>query len=379
MKKITSKQRKKDIRIGYLHRSGLSRKHKKLRNFDKKIRSSFKVNDWIQKNIQYGLNAYVSNHKVSLSLPKTMNFSSHYESTVLHLIAIRKLAAENCRSKLMFKLRAVNFDNLENISTSAALVLTAEISKWDDTVRKALRFNIEKWKPHIIRQLYDLGYFELFKNNPFKNYNIELNKYDDVKLVRYIKGNCGDNEKARILKEEIKTIVGEDINKWTFLHSGLTEAITNVTHHAYPDKISCSTDEKNWYLSGSYQQDTKTLKIVFYDQGIGIPKSLPASKIWEKALVILSKLPIVDRKKDEVLLKAAVEINRTRTGMSDRGKGLQDLLEFIKHRDNGYLSIISLKGLYKYSLTNGSSQIKTEGFDRKLPGTLIIWNVSLDH
>lgn len=162
------------------------------------------------------------------------------------------------------------------------------------------------------------------------------------------------------------------------MHSGLTEAVTNVTHHAYPDEGKFSRRDKNWYLSGSFDEKQKVLKIVFYDQGIGIPKSLPASKVWEKALVILSKIPIIDRKKDEVLLKAAVEMDRTSTGTNDRGKGLQDLLEFVKQRDNGYLSIISHKGLYKYSMKRGREKVKSVSFERSLLGTLIIWNVVLE-
>ena len=226
--------------------------------------------------------------------------------------------------------------------------------------------------------MYDLGYFDLFKNNPFKGIKKEINYYYDIKLVPYIKGKCGDNDKARILKTEISNIVGEEIEKWTFLHGGLTEAITNVTHHAYPEESSFLNKDKNWYLSGSFDEKQKKLRIVFYDKGIGIPKSLPSSKVWEKAMDLLSTLPVIERKKDEVLLKAAVEINRTSTGINDRGKGLQDLLEFVKQRDNGYLSIISSKGLYKYSMIKGKEKIKSESFERSLLGTLIIWSVSLE-
>lgn len=161
------------------------------------------------------------------------------------------------------------------------------------------------------------------------------------------------------------------------MHSGLTEAITNVSHHAYPDSEGYSTEDKNWYLTGSYNNETKELKIVFYDQGIGIPKSLPASEVWEKVLSVLSRLPVVERKRDEVLLKAAVELERTSTKESDRGKGLQDLLEFIRQRKNGYLSILSLKGLFKYSMSDGKEEIKTEHFDKPVSGTLIIWSAEL--
>ncbi len=41
----------------------------------------------------------------------------------------------------------------------------------------------------------------------------------------------------------------------------------------------------------------------------------------------LSLLPMADNRKDEAMLKAAVELDRTSTAESDRGKGLQDLQE----------------------------------------------------
>jgi hypothetical protein len=378
MKKITSKRRKRDAWIAYLHRTSNSRSHKRNRR-RKIINDEFlQLNAWIQQKSQEGLNITVRGTKVMLTLPETMNFSNHYELTTLYLTAIRKLAEKKRKSKDVFKLAAVYFDDLVELSTSAALVLTAEISKWDDSVRSKLAFDLNRWNPQIARQLYDLGYFDLFKNNPFKGLGKDINYFYDVKLVPYIKGKCGDSNKARILKKGIREIVGEDVNKWTFLHSGLTEAVTNVTHHAYPDEGKFSRRDKNWYLSGSFDEKQKVLKIVFYDQGIGIPKSLPASKVWEKALVILSKIPIIDRKKDEVLLKAAVEMDRTSTGTNDRGKGLQDLLEFVKQRDNGYLSIISHKGLYKYSMKRGREKVKSVSFERSLLGTLIIWNVVLE-
>jgi len=378
MKKISKKRRLRDVLIAYLHRSGKSRIHKKIKR-SKKISHQISIlNKWIWKKIEEGLNVEIKRNKVYLTLPSVMNFSEDYELTVSYLTVIRRLTNERFKSKLSYKLASIDFYNLVKISTSAALVLTSEISKWDDNSRSKLHFDLNKWNQEIAGQLHDLGYFELFKNNPFKNLEKNNNFHYETKIVRYIKGKCGDSNKARILKQEIIKIVGEEIDKWTFLHSGLTEAVINVSHHAYPETAGYSDQDKNWYLSGSFDEKKKLLKIVFYDQGIGIPKSLPASKVWEKALVILSRFPIIDRKKDEILLKAAVELDRTSTGKSDRGKGLQDLLEFIKQRDNGYLSIISSKGLYKYTMDKGVNHIKTVSFNNKLLGTLIIWSVHLD-
>ena len=308
-----------------------------------------------------------------------MNFNDKYELTSMHIAAIRKLAENNSAPNKAYKLASVNFDNLKKISTSAALVLTAELSKWDDVIRNRLRPDIDNWDCDILRQFTEIGFFDLFSNNASSDLpeSDESCSASGLSLVKYIKGRCGDKAKTRVLKNEIRDIVEDNILKWTFLDCGLSEAITNVSHHAYPEDYNYSENDKYWYLTGAYNNKSHELKIVFYDQGIGIPKSLPSSNIWEKVLLWLSKYPMFDRRRDEVLLRAAVELDRTSTFESDRGKGLQDLLEFIKQRGDGYLSILSLKGLFKYAISDGKVAIKTENFEQPIYGTLIIWSVTL--
>ena len=377
MKKLTRKRRERDARANILFRKG------------KKVRSGYRVNAnqpsgldqrplglWIKKNKDNGLNIRIDKgKKVTIFLPEEMNFFDAYNETSIHILAIRKFSNVRRSEDRTYRLASVNFDDLKSISTSAALVLTAELSKWDDAIRQQLTPMVDNWDKEILKQFTDLGFFDLFNNC-----NIEPNKEGfntPINLVKYIKGRCGDNCKIRTLKKEIVDVIGEELCKWSFLHGGVTEAITNVSHHAYPDTKGYSENDKNWYLTGSYNEDNKELKIVFYDQGIGIPNSLPASHLWEKILTLLSSLPAIDRKRDEVLLKAAIELERTSTGEMDRGKGLQDLLEFIRQRENGHLSILSLKGLFKYSMLNGREKIKTEHFSTPICGTLIIWSATL--
>ena len=334
-----------------------------------------KINDGYQFQID---RSNTRSAKVNITLPCNMNFSDDYEETTVYVTAIRKLAEVSTNS--ITKIYGfVNFDNLSQISTSAALVLTAEISKWDDAVRNKVHPRTEKWNEEIFKRFNDLGFFDLFSNHNIKQGTTATTETKDVNLVKYIKRDTGDAGVTELLKKTMTEIVGENIDKWTFLYNGLSEAITNVTHHAYPDKDHEESTDKNWYLTGSFTRSSKQLKIVFYDQGIGIPNSLPASKIWERVLDLASKISnsSLSPRRDEVLLKAAVELERTSTGDSDRGKGLPDLLEFVKQRNDGYLSILSQKGLYKYSLHNGKSKIKTERFSNPILGTLIIWCVKL--
>ena len=383
MKKITKKQRLRDVRAGIVYRQGREIKTKRLRPQSISRLGWQAKNKWIDKwkDIQLNIESPKKRH-LTLVLPEKMNFFEDYDSTVLHISAIRELAGSKKSSSNAYKLGSVNFDSLRKISTSAALVLTAELSKWDDVIRQKLRPKVDNWDSDILKQFTDLGFFDLFQYPPSKMVQNTSTKPTSINLVKYIKGKCRDSEKARLLKQQIMDVIGSDeqISKWTFLHSGLTEAITNVSHHAYPMGNGFSEEEKNWYLTGSYDEDSRELKIVFYDQGIGIPKSLPLSKtIWEKILQYLSKsnIGLAERKRDEVLLGAAMQLNRTSTDQPDRGKGLQDLLEFIRQRKDGDLSILSLKGLYKFSIMNGEETVKTERFQHPINGTLIIWNAIL--
>jgi hypothetical protein len=381
MKKLSRKQRERDVRQGLINRSV---KNKRLEREKEGENSSAweKVNQWVDDSILKGLNvSFNKKFQVTIHLPEKMNFNERYELSSLHIAAIRKLAGNVGMPNKAYKLAKVDFDNLKKISTSAALVLTAELSKWDDAIRNKLRPIIDNWDSNIFQQFYEIGFFDLFNNNQSLSsleINSKSNSKSELRVVKYIKGRCGDKAKTRILKNEIRTIVGESIGKWTILDSGLSEAITNVSHHAYPKGSSFSEDDKNWYLTGAYSEVTHELKVVFYDQGIGIPKSLPSSELWERVLNWFSKYSIADRKRHEVLLRAAVEIDRTSTDESDRGKGLPDLLEFVKQRGDGYLSILSSKGMFKYAMSNGKVSVKTENFSQPIYGTLIIWSITLE-
>lgn len=374
MKKPSIRQREIDVKIGLMHRNGKDTPKKNNSGYGSFFNGS-DVNNWIDSHNGNGLNITFKGNRATIILPERLNFHSDVVLTALNFNAIRWLTKSKSVSHKTYRLGSVNFDYLKSISTSASLVLTAEISKWDDAIRNRLKPDITNWNPDILVNFHELGFFDLFQNKPKNIDHIEINATHNRRIVKYIKGRCGDDQKTRILKANITEIVGDEINKWLFLHSGLSEAIVNVSHHAYPKKHGYSEMNKNWYLTASFNAYKKELKVVFYDQGIGIPKSLPASDLWEKALVFLSIFPIAERKKDEVLLKAAVELDRTRTEESDRGKGLPDLMEFIRQRRDGYLSILSLKGLFKLEIKDGVESIKSEHFEHPVTGTLIIWSV----
>lgn len=396
MKLITDKQRHRDVIRSLRARKSKSALSYENNDSDEKDRNTWlAINEWINTESRKGLKVSPCKREgkkkrknyLEITLPAKMDFYGNYDATVQTLTAIRKFTdlfahfdGRRIPSKAK-KIGTVCFDELECISTSAALVLTAEISKWDTSVLKRLTPQVDGWSDDIYCQFSQLGFFELFKNKPEKSISAPT-KNHNFQFVKYVKGCCGDvvdtKEKRAKLKQEVMGLVGSSVPKWMILHSGISEAVTNVTHHAYPDSSICK--DKSWYLTGSFDQLSKELKIAFYDQGIGIPNSLPESKIWEKVLAYFAKFSVekAEQLRDATLIKAAVSIDRTSTEKNDRGKGLQDLIEFIRELGSGYLSIMSYKGLFKCTIENGKEKIKSESFERPLHGTLIIWSVVLD-
>ena len=106
-------------------------------------------------------------------------------------------------------------------------MLTAELSKWDDAIRQRLTPKIDGWDKNVLRNFYELGFFDLFKKSrDIKlNFNDEYSKIKGKRFVKYLKGKCGEIKKTKVLKEEIIKLVGESIEKWTFLHGGLSRLL----------------------------------------------------------------------------------------------------------------------------------------------------------
>lgn len=375
MKKYATRRRARDVRLGVKFR-----KYGKLlyvRNSRRKKGNNVsfvqRINIRIDQLIEGGLDADITDKHVTIYLPEHMNLSDRFDETIPYINAINILS-DSPRTNRIYRLGSVVFDQLKQISSSAALLLTASLSRWDDNSRNALSPQVHRWSYGIYEKLLSLGFFDLFRK-PFHQ-PAPSGHSSTVQLVKYIKGNSCNKEYKR-LKEQLHSIIGSSVSKWNFLHGGLDEAITNVGHHAYPSNCGVKNRNQNWYLTGAYDKSTKELKVVFCDQGVGIPASLPASKLWEHVLSHLSLLPAAARQKHATLLKAAMEVDRTRTGESDRGKGLPDMKEFILQRGEGYLSLLSGFGLYKLTVENGVEYVKSETLRFPIYGTLIIWKAQL--
>jgi len=303
--------------------------------------------------------------RVIIKLPEVLDFEEYYEPTASHFDLLRR------GSHIGRHLALVRFDKIRHISPSAALVLASEVDRWNQLRGGRLKAAVESWHEQIRRLLRQMGYFELLNIGAPLD---EKNGYSDPQFLRFKRGDENDRnagELARQLRVEIEQLVGFNIKRH-LLFEGLSEAITNVGQHAYPD---ASFKVKQWWLSASYHKEKRRLCVMFYDQGAGIPATLPTSDVIERLREYFDTWP------DSRKIEAAMEVGRSATGATERGKGLQNLVEFAKAHDEGRLSIYSLNGMYRLNVRNENGQQTVETIQRdyvnSINGTLIEWEVTL--
>ena len=103
------------------------------------------------------------------------------------------------------------------------------------------------------------------------------------------------------------------------IYRGVSEAMTNVSQHAYIQIMECTEkalENKGWCMF--YQEESERIFIAFCDLGVGIPVTLPytVKKNNETGFLasILKRLS-AGRKKhsDGELIQAAIELKRSRT------------------------------------------------------------------
>ena len=159
----------------------------------------------------------------------------------------------------------------------------------------------------------------------------------------------GDNTNAC----EVGQILEEQSNlsksKSKKLYRGISEAMTNVSQHAYIRPRNDGTgfaNEKGWWMF--YREEDEKIFVAFCDLGVGIPVTLPQTtekSILDKALEKLG----ITKHSDGRLIQAAIEVKRSRTEKKHRGKGLLDMIKTLENTKSGRLSIFSNKGGYFYN------------------------------
>ncbi|MER9431375.1 hypothetical protein [Mesorhizobium sp. M0408] len=301
--------------------------------------------------------------------PADFSLRSNYEQVASFFAYLR---FQIYRDKIPSELpRGVAFEAFQRASPGAALVLAAELFRWQQFIgRKLAILRHSLWNPEIDYLFQNLGLFD-FLETPNKPKIRRRPEAPLVEILKYRSDTDVVGAKCDDLLEHLAEISGP-IHAANFIYDGLIEALKNSKQHAYlePDEWF-GVPAGTWFMSGSYNRTSQSLTAAVYDMGVGIPRTLPRATIWEGVRGVLTALG--GTTDDAQMIKAAMEYGRTRTMVQGRGNGLPTMMRILDHH-RGYLRIISGTGEAVYDSVD--SVITTTNHRVALGGTLIEWSIS---
>lgn len=187
----------------------------------------------------------------------------------------------------------------------------------------------------------------------------------DVKRWHYFTGKNVQADKMDPFMDELASIISNEAQQGLF--ACVTEAMTNVKHHAYGQ----GTEGGPWWMFATISENR--VFVAMYDRGATIPSTLLAKPEFSDLLT--GKIFKIRKNRDAKLILAAVG-GRTSTRQSYRGKGLSEMLTFTSSLPSSSLGIYSRKGFFGFN--NGHKQPESSGYlDWPVDGTLILWMINL--
>lgn len=290
-----------------------------------------------------------------------------------------------------------DFSTIDEISTSAALVLAAEFDRSRLIFKtKLFAIEVDSWKPEVVAALRQIGLFELLDIDVDPSAG-GLWQGDDRSsiILKMQSGDEHDGRKLADLKDRLVDIAvhalglpnqnEEDAivawsNRFLAVYTILSEAMDNVVEHAYravqPGRLN---SVHRWWMTAAVSPTERRLVIAIYDRGSTIPATLPAwrnfnrvSRVWNRMFGF--PYDPEDATSDGMALRTALKIAVSSTNDEFRGKGLSMMADFLNSCRGGRLRIVSRCGTL---VKEKGAKAVVETHSQRLPGTLVEWDVSL--
>lgn len=360
MKRLSCEERLRWIRLSK------ERERRNLASVRKKAGKSRRPSRIVApQSVSYRKGKTVRKIKKRIEVPSNLCLRTNYDEIVNFVIHLRREVEID--SYAIF----IDFSKMQNVMPDAALLLAAELDRWRRLRNVRLKVHkINKWHHEARSVLQKLGLFELLEvsNVPQRNDII-----GPLRIIKFSASNTTDGRAAKLLRTSLEDVSGSNIEMSNLLYGGITEAMANVTQHAYPEEDEGQWKLKYWWLTGAYDMSSGHLSVLMLDQGIGIPATLPKKYPIEIINNFLSKFGGVGD--DGSLIEAALAIGRTKTDKKYRGRGLENIMKFIRHNEDGELRIISRNGECVFS--SKTKKHVNSNHAVTFPGTLIHWQINL--
>lgn len=197
-------------------------------------------------------------------------------------------------------------------------------------------------------------------------------KRDDVISWRTATSTITDGRPAGELIQTYESLSRDEVRH---IFRGVSEAATNAVEHAYvadrEDGLPV-TKESRWWMFCRESQNR--LYVGVCDLGVGIPRSLPRTQGEEVINWLLTTLSLGAIGDDAGMIRAAMEIARTRTEKGERGKGLGDMRHVVDNLPGSRLYIFSNRGMISYE----SGEFDSRQYENSILGTMVVWVIPIE-
>lgn len=304
--------------------------------------------------------------------PKIFSLSENYKETLafiydfrLHFSRRKPLMCNDGVTRSVY----AEFAEIERLGPGAGLVLAAEIHRYSQTRPGKVVVHDHLWNDAVRSYFLDAGLFDLLGIDP---HEIATHGEESTRqTLRYQSGRTSDGKGVKELRQRLERLAGQPVGRRVLVYNAIAEALKNVDH-AYPRWFRSwpYPSSRRWWTSGFWDPSSRTVGLQLYDQGAGIPRTLPRQSQFPRLLRLLEP-----ERNDSGLIAAAMEYGRTSTGLKGRGKGLAEMADWIESSQSGFLRILSGHGEVTYR--PGGAITKREN-DAAFDGTLVQWELSLD-
>lgn len=301
--------------------------------------------------------------------PSVLSFKEDFVGTMKFLNDLREAtqAAGVGRNRV-----DVDMTVVKRITVPVSVVLAAEFHRWSLRYRKRIRpINQSLWNPQVKAILTDLGVFELLGVAPPKGVNFDAG--DNFTITPLLSGQRHDGARINRLQAQFGSVVEGFVSRKD-VFEGLQEAVDNTISHAYDPsyKPKFAYAGHRWWAASCVDLGKERLRFFIFDQGAGIPFTLPRSSLYEGIRSWLAEKAPSLAPDDAYLLEAAFEVGRTRTGLTHRGLGLRKMTDVVRGFPTAYLRILSGRAELNH---DDSGKIVKRSLPHHIGGTLIEWNM----
>ncbi|WP_141502320.1 ATP-binding protein [Rhizobium sp. J15] len=269
------------------------------------------------------------------------------------------------------------------ISTAAAVVLAAEFERLSKAYSEITpTVDLDRWNGDVFRKLYQIGFFEIVGITP-KRDDVVIEEGATRTMQIVSTKNADDLDQVDGALQKLGSFINPDGNIpegiIIELLTGLSEAMSNVTNHAYPADYEPDYPHiGQLWVAATADRENQSLTVVVYDQGITIPVTYPRIERLERVVNYLARTlkqrPEFDFQNDGTYIRAAMKHGGSRTDQRHRGKGLPQMVEVIERTGRGKLSVYSRGG---WCVRDSNGRLRSGAVPFSIGGTLIEWTVEL--